>query len=115
MMLTSLLSFLALVAAAKDCQAPPQSPGTHHKYTITSSNIHRKYILFLPRNYGQSASAPLILNFPGHGDSDDYQRTLTLMDERFFNTDYIIVYPQGSPVRLYDRCPDHYFPSAHPR
>jgi poly(3-hydroxybutyrate) depolymerase len=107
MILPSLLSFLALVAATKDCQAPLQSPGTYQEHTIHSSNIRRKYILFLPSNYGQSASAPLILNFPGHGDSDDYQRTLTLMDETFFNTDYIIVYPQGSSVRL--------LPSAHPR
>jgi poly(3-hydroxybutyrate) depolymerase len=107
MILPSLLSFLALVAPTRDCQAPPQSPGTHREYTIHSSNIRREYILFLPSNYGQSASAPLILNFPGRGDSDDYQRRLTLMDKAFFNTDYIIVYPQGSPVRL--------LPSAHPR
>ena len=86
----------SLVAAQNGCGAdPPLAPGTSHTHNIDSAGGSREYIVFLPASYDKNSPTPLILNFPGHSDTDSYQETLTSLDDPYFNTDHIVLYPQG--------------------
>lgn len=96
-LVTALLPILASAESGCGTQ-PPLTPGTSHHHTIESQGISRDYIVFLPASYDLNTPTPLIVNYHGATDTDDYQETLTLLDDPFFNNDHIVIYPQGVNV-----------------
>lgn len=95
-----LFPVFAAASSAGCGQAPPLKPGTKQAFTIDSSGGSREYIVWLPAKYDQTEDTPLILNYHGHKGTDSKQFTLTQLDDPFFNTDHIVIYPQGLAVSL---------------
>ena len=94
-------SFLTLLTSATHAnsagcsQASTQAPGTNKNYTIQIGTNQRSYTVFLPSSYNISNPNPLILSYHGNGKSALQQETLDQLSNPLFNTDHIVVYPQG--------------------
>jgi poly(3-hydroxybutyrate) depolymerase len=95
----SLLTLSGAAGQASGCgQAPPHLPGTSKNYTLTV-DVPREYTLFLPSSYSNyNTNHPLIFSFHGNGKSDWQQEQLSQFDNPDWNSDFIVVYPQGIDV-----------------
>ena len=76
--------------------------------TIVVGGITRSYLISVPLGYDASKPSPLILSFHGLGKTSTTQRELDQLTNGEFNTDHIVVYPQGinvgsSPVSIWLR------------
>ena len=67
----------------------------------------RSYLLFVPKSYvSRTSPAPLILSYHGGNRNASQQAALDLLTFPFFNTEYVVAYPQGIKVSA-SRCHVH--------
>ena len=66
--------------------------------TIVVGGTTRSYLVSVPLSYDPSKPSPLILSFHGAGKTPTSQRDLDQLTNAAFNTDHIVVYPQGINV-----------------
>lgn len=67
--------------------------------TITSDSLNRSYLLSVPPNYQEGYPAPLVLSYHGGNRSACDQLELDRLTNPDFNTESVVVYPQGINVR----------------
>lgn len=66
----------------------------------------RRYLLYFPVNYQPDEPAPVVLSYHGGTRTAESQLALDLLTTTYFNTEYIVVYPNGINVRgLTTDCP----------
>lgn len=97
-LLIGLSGFAAAVAArthSAGCGSPlpdGQEPGSHHDAFIGD----RRYVVFIPPEYSISNPAALILSYHGGSQSPENQINLDLFTSEMYNTDKLVVYPEGT-------------------
>ncbi|KAI0173218.1 carbohydrate esterase family 1 protein [Hypoxylon sp. FL1284] len=74
-------------------QSPPMKNGNFKNYTMTDG---REYRVWLPGTYDSSRATPLVLSYHGANGDMTHQVNLDKLTDPFFNTDYIMVYMQGT-------------------
>ena len=93
----------ALAAVASACVPNPAGIATGKLVNETLPS-GRSYLLFVPKSYVSRASpAPLILSYHGGDRNASQQAALDLLTSPFFNTEYVVAYPQGIHVS-FPRC-----------
>lgn len=80
-----------------------QSTGKIYNISITSSGLGRSYLVFIPPRYNAHVLAPLILSYHGGNRNASQQLELDELTSPEFNTDSMVVYPQGIDVRIYSK------------
>ena len=97
---------VALAAVATAC-IPNATGITTGKLVQETLPSGRSYLLFVPTSYGtRTAPAPLILSYHGGNRNASQQAALDLLTFPFFNTEYVVAYPQGIKVSA-SRCHVH--------
>lgn len=92
---------LATVTAASGsgCGAAPPIPlGQRRNATLSSADPAidgRTFMYWLPPSYSLEKPNPLILSFHGGGVNSDRQADQDFFADAAFNTDHVVVYPQG--------------------
>jgi len=76
-------------------------PGDY-EFSLTSYGLERKYIVHIPLSYDISKSTPVVFNFHGGGGSGEGHRDKTNMNENSEKHGYIVVYPDGIPVKGFE-------------
>jgi poly(3-hydroxybutyrate) depolymerase len=91
----------AALAATAAAACPPSLSGITSGILVNETlSSGRSYLLFVPISYGSRTSpAPLILSYHGGNRNASQQAALDLLTSPFFNTEYIVAYPQGINVR----------------
>lgn len=82
------------LASAGCSSARNVSTGTTQEVTLGD----RSYRLYFPVNYQPNKPAPLVLSYHGGSRTAQRQEQLDLLTTTYFNTDHIVVYPQGIDV-----------------
>lgn len=67
----------------------------------------RWYLLYFPEKYVPDQAAPLILSYHGGNRNASEQQELDLLSDPFFNSDHIVVYPNGIDVSQSNECGAH--------
>ena len=105
--LTTLISLSAafVLPTKRDCQTAlggsAQGSGTTATHTVCVGSISRSFLLFLPADYDTAITTrPVILSYHGSLNDAASQQNLDLLTNPYFNTDAIVVYPQGLGVRF---------------
>ena len=87
-----------LVACTK-CAGSNNTTGCVEEHTVDG----RSYLVFVPDSYDKDAGAPLILSYHGASQTPKSQCVLDQLTNPYFNTKYIVVYPEGADVS-FDSC-----------
>jgi hypothetical protein len=104
---TSFLSTIGLLWAAPGGISPTgcgkelpagQSPGSVSNVSITSSELERSYLFFVPPHYAPCVPMPIIFSYHGGSRTAEYQLELDQLTNPEFNKDAFVVYPQGIDV-----------------
>jgi poly(3-hydroxybutyrate) depolymerase len=77
-----------------------QSIGGVTNVTISSDGDNRSYLVFIPPEYNAFSLTPLILSYHGGSRNSSSQLLLDKLTSPEFNTESIVVYPQGIDVRF---------------
>ena len=89
---------VALAAVATAC-IPTPTGITTGKLVNETLPSGRSYLLFIPTSYiSRTSPAPLILSYHGGNRNAPQQAALDLLTSTFFNTEYVVAYPQGINV-----------------
>ena len=89
---------VALAAVATAC-IPTPTGITTGKLVNDTLPSGRSYLLFIPTSYvSRTSPAPLILSYHGGNRNASQQAALDLLTSTFFNTEYVVAYPQGINV-----------------
>ena len=75
-----------------------QSPSSFHNVTIWSGDFERRFVVFIPPAYDTQSPSQLILSFHGGTKTAEKQIDLDRLTSSEFNTQSIVVYPQGYNV-----------------
>jgi polyhydroxybutyrate depolymerase len=106
--LTAALALATLAAACGDDDEPaagpcsparPAEPGTTEG-SMRYDGLDRVYVLSVPDSYDGTTAAPLILNLHGFGQTGSLQNSTTDMPARAGARGYVVVAPEGAPLRL---------------
>lgn len=93
-----LLAFAAWAADAKPSAGcgtdlpPGQEPGGFYNATVNE----RRYVVFVPPEYSAGNPTPLIMSYHGGSRDPENQIALDLLTDPDYNTDKIVVYPEGT-------------------
>lgn len=93
-----------------------QPSGQVNNVTITSGGLQRSFLLWIPPSYQPSQQTAAILSYHGGNDDATDQLQLDKLTDPEFNTESVVVYPQGINVsasvslrlrlhKLTKRCP----------
>ena len=100
----AVVPFSSLTAQAGDC-SPAKSTieSGSERYTLTSGEIERQYIVFVPSGYDPSQHTPLVLSLHGYTSNAAEQQIYTGWNEVAERENFILVYPQatGNPTRWF--------------
>ena len=77
-----------------------QAVGTVSNVKILSGGVQRSYLISIPPNYNVYTPTPIILSYHGGVRTAEDQLQLDQLSNSEFNTDSLVVYPQGINVRL---------------
>jgi poly(3-hydroxybutyrate) depolymerase len=77
-----------------------QALGTVSNISISSGGFQRSYLVFIPPKYNAFIPTPLILSYHGGVRSAMDQLELDQLTSSEFNTQLIVVYPQGINVSI---------------
>lgn len=75
-----------------------QTKGSTSNVTITSSGLERSYLIFIPLDYSSLAETPVIFSYHGGDRTAEDQLELDQLTSPEFNTNALVVYPQGINV-----------------
>ncbi|KAK8138296.1 ferulic acid esterase (FaeA) [Apiospora sp. TS-2023a] len=98
------LATVAAVSGSGCSAAPPIPLGQRRNATLSSADPAidgRTFMYWLPPSYNPDKPNPLILSFHGGNANSDRQANQDFFADADFNTDHVVVYPQGL---LYDGC-----------
>ena len=101
-----LLHTTSVVASPRQeiLQAAPQiSAGSIFNFSISSTGLNRRYLLSIPPNYYPGIPTPVILSYHGGTKTAEDQLQLDQLTNPEFNTQAIVVYPQGIDVSQFPR------------
>jgi polyhydroxybutyrate depolymerase len=96
--------FASVAAQMGECSpAKPSVEAGSQRYTMTSGDIERQYIVFVPSEYDPSQSTPLVLSLHGYTSNAAEQQGYTGWNDVAERESFILVYPQatGDPTRWY--------------
>ncbi|KFZ20094.1 hypothetical protein V501_00298 [Pseudogymnoascus sp. VKM F-4519 (FW-2642)] len=68
---------------------------TKTRESIESDKILRTYDVYLPPNYDENKPTPLIISYHGASGDSTKQRALDRFDNHTWNSDHIVVWPNG--------------------
>lgn len=77
-----------------------QTRGSTSNVTITSSELERSYLIFIPSDYSTRVETPVIFSYHGGDRTAEDQLELDLLTSPEFNTHALVVYPQGINVSI---------------
>lgn len=88
----------ALSGCSKSRACNSQSSGEVNNITITSGQRQRSFLLWIPSSYQSNKPTAAILSYHGGNDDATDQLELDKLTDPEFNTESIVVYPQGINV-----------------
>lgn len=94
----SLFAFTALVSATNPSEGcgndlpGGQEPGGFYNATVDD----RRYVVFIPPEYSTGNPAALVMSYHGGSRDPENQIELDLFTDPNYNTDKMVVYPEGS-------------------
>lgn len=77
-----------------------QSVGSVSNVTITSGKLLRYFLISIPPTYRTEVPTPAILSYHGGNRTAEDQLQLDQLTNPEFNTNSIVIYPQGVDVRV---------------
>lgn len=72
--------------------------GSVTNVTITSGGLSRYYLISIPSTYNANVATPAILSYHGGTQTAEIQLQLDQLTNPEFNTNSIVIYPQGVDV-----------------
>jgi polyhydroxybutyrate depolymerase len=104
----ALLALASLAAGCGDDDEPQTGPcsparpaerGTT-EHTLMHDGLERVYRVSIPGSYDGTTAAPLVVNLHGFGQNGELQNNTTDMPARAGARGYVVVAPDGAPLRL---------------